>query len=124
MELELFRTYNPEGTNGKILPQGRRIPYGIELPWENNHAQVLCLPEGRYELEKSWSPKFLRHLRIMGVEDHDFILIHPANDAMHDLKGCMLRSIFIWPRKRKRLHPALGGIGQSKPVFLTIKKDI
>jgi len=52
MELELIRTYHWSGTNGKILFQGRLITYCIELPWQNNHARVSCIPEGRYELKK------------------------------------------------------------------------
>jgi hypothetical protein len=64
MELELIRTYYPTGTNGKIQYQGRLMMYSIELPWKENHAQVSCIPEGRYELVKRWSPKFNRHLRV------------------------------------------------------------
>ena len=82
MELELIRTYYWSGTNGKILFQGRLITYCIELPWQNNHARVSCIPEGRYELKKRWSLKFRRHLQVMNVVRRDGILIHPANDAL------------------------------------------
>ncbi|MDP9042340.1 MAG: DUF5675 family protein, partial [Bacteroidota bacterium] len=67
MELELIRTYYWSGTNGKILLHGRLIVYTIELPWQNNLARVSCIPEGRYELRKRWSPRFLRHLQVMNV---------------------------------------------------------
>ena len=132
MELELLRTYYPMGTNGKILLQGRRISYCIELPWKNNHAQVSCIPEGRYELEKRWSPKFLRHLQVMDVKDRDYILIHPANDALHELRGCIAPVSFLTgPGKgigsrvalKKLATLVFAALDQSKPVFLTIKKD-
>jgi hypothetical protein len=132
MELELLRTYYPEGTNGKILIEGKLISYGIELPWKNNHARVSCIPEGRYELEKRWSPKFLRHLQLMDVKDRDYILIHPANDALHELKGCIAPVSFLTgPGKGTGSRVALkklttlvfAALDQSKPVFLTIKQD-
>ena len=132
MELELLRTYCPMGTNGKILLQGRWISYCIELPWKNNHAQVSCIPEGRYELEKRWSPKFLRHLQVMHVKDRDYILIHPANDALHELRGCIAPVSFLTgPGKGTGSRVALkkltalvfAALDQSKPVFLTIKQD-
>ena len=132
MELELLRTYYPMGTNGKILLQGKLISYCIELPWKNNHAQVSCIPEGRYELEKRWSPKFLRHLQVMDVKDRDYILIHPANDAMHELRGCIAPVSFLTgPGKGTGSRVALkkltalvfAVLDQSKPVFLTIKQD-
>ena len=89
MELELIRTYYLSGTNGKILSQGSLITYTIELPWKDNLAQVSCIPEGRYELVKRWSPKFNRHLRVKEVPQRKDILIHPANDALQELKGCI-----------------------------------
>ena len=89
MQLELIRTYNPEGTNGKIFLNGRLMMYSIELPWKENHAGVSCIPEGTYELMKRWSPKFGRHLLIMNVPQRNYILIHPANDALQELKGCI-----------------------------------
>jgi Family of unknown function (DUF5675) len=132
MELELLRTYYPEGTNGKILSQGGLIAYCIELPWKNNLTQVSCIPEGRYELEKRWSPKFLRHLQVMDVEDRDLVLIHPANDALHDLKGCIAPVSFLTaPGKgigsrvalKKLTALVFAALDQCKPVFLTIKKE-
>jgi hypothetical protein len=89
MELELVRTYFPSGTNGKILHEGRLLIYSIELPWKNNHARVSCIPEGCYELVKRWSPKFHRHLLVKDVPLRSGILIHPANDALQELKGCI-----------------------------------
>ena len=89
MELELIRTYLPAATNGKILYQDRLMMYSIELPWKNNHTRVSCIPEGTYELVKRWSPKFNRHLQVLNVPKRNSILIHPANEALHELKGCI-----------------------------------
>ena len=132
MELELIRTYFDLGTNGKILALGRLITYTIELPWLDNLTQISCIPEGRYELVKSWSPKFNRHLQIMNVSRRSNILIHPANDALHELKGCIAPvSLITGVGKGNRSWMALesltslvyGALDQLDPVFLTIKTD-
>src|SRR5271154_2085768 len=95
MELELIRKYFAEGTNGQILFQERLVTYTIELPWKNNQARVSCIPEGKYELVKRWSPKFGRHLQVMNVPGRELILIHPANEALCELKGCIAPVLFI-----------------------------
>jgi len=76
MELELIRTYYLSGTNGKILFSGCLMMYSIELPWEENRARVSCIPEGKYELVKRWSPKFNRHLQLMDVPQRESIRGH------------------------------------------------
>jgi hypothetical protein len=132
MELELIRTYYFSGTNGKILAQGSLITYTIELPWKENLAQVSCIPEGRYELVKRWSPKFNRHLQVMNVSQRENILIHPANDAMHELKGCIAPvSLITGVGKGIRSRMALevltslvyGALDRHDHVFITIKSD-
>ncbi|HZZ74739.1 MAG TPA: DUF5675 family protein, partial [Puia sp.] len=133
MELELIRTYYWSGTNGKILFQGRFIVYTIELPWQNNHARVSCIPEGRYELKKRWSPRFLRHLQVMNVVRRDYILFHAANDALRELKGCIAPvSSLTGAGKGLRSRTALqaltglvyGALDQHDPVFITIKSIV
>src|ERR1700759_317941 len=132
MELELIRTYYPAGTNGKIQYQHRLMMYSIELPWRDNLAQVSCIPEGRYELVKRWSPKFNRHLQVMNVSQRENILIHPANDAMHELKGCIAPVSFITGvGKGLRSRMAMESLtrlvydvlDQHSHVFITIKSD-
>jgi hypothetical protein len=132
MELELIRTYYPQGTNGKIQYQNRLMVYTIELPWKENLAQVSCIPEGRYELIKRWSPKFNRHLQVMNVSQRENILIHPANDAMHELKGCIAPvSLITGVGKGLRSRMALetltrlvyDALDQHDLVFITIKSD-
>ena len=69
MELELIRTYYPNGTNGEIFLDGKRLCFSIELPWNNNHSQTSCIPEGKYELKIRYSQKFRWHLRLDNVRD-------------------------------------------------------
>jgi hypothetical protein len=132
MELELIRTYYPEGTNGRIQYQDRLMIYSIELPWKENLAQVSCIPEGRYELVKRWSPKFNRHLQVVNVSQRKNILIHPANDATHELKGCiapvsLITGVGKGIRSRKAMEIltslVYGALDQHDPVFITIKSD-
>jgi Family of unknown function (DUF5675) len=133
MELELIRTYYPAATNGKILYQDRLMMYSIELPWKNNHTQVSCIPEGKYELVKRWSPKFNRHLQVLNVPKRNSILIHPANDALKELKGCIAPvSIITGAGMGLRSRMALetltslvyGALDRREQVFLIIKSDI
>ncbi len=132
MELELIRTYYPDGTNGKILYKGRLMMYSIELPWKENQAGVSCIPEGRYELVKRWSPKFDRHLLVLNVPQRKYILIHPANEALQELKGCIAPVCLITGagkgiRSRKALKTLMGLVGgaldRHEQVFLIIKSD-
>jgi len=132
MELELIRTYHLAGTNGKILLQNRLMMYSIELPWKDNRARGSCIPEGRYELAKRWSPKFDRHLLLMNVPGRKLILIHPANNALQELKGCIAPvSLITGAGKGIRSRLALetltglvyGALDRHDQVFLNIKSD-
>lgn len=89
MQLELIRTYHPQGTNGILLLKGKRVCFTIELPWKNNQSRISCIPEGRYELKKRYSPRFGWHILVVNVPARSFILIHAANDAGKELKGCI-----------------------------------
>lgn len=89
MELELIRTYFPNGTNGVLLHKGKRVCSSIELPWLDNKKRVSCIPEGRYELTKRYSIRFGWHLLVNNVVDRSYILIHAYNDALKESKGCI-----------------------------------
>ena len=89
MELELVRRYHAEGTNGDLYVNGVRQCFTIELPWLNNQRRISCIPEGRYLLQKRYSPKFNWHIEVLHVKGRSGILIHPANDALKELKGCI-----------------------------------
>lgn len=89
MVLVLLRIYFPEGTQGILEWNGTLVCYTIELPWLNNQKWVSCVPEGEYVLQQRFSLKFQWHLHLMNVPGRDLILIHPANDARKELRGCI-----------------------------------
>jgi hypothetical protein len=89
MVLVLSRTYFPEGTNGKLACDGQFICCTIELPWRENEKRVSCIPEGYYLLRKRYSRKFQWHIEVVAVKKRSSILLHPANNAMSELNGCI-----------------------------------
>lgn len=89
MEIMLKRCYYPEGTNGSIQYADHHICETIELPWEGNLRQRSCIPEGRYRLSTWYNPGKGKRLVVMDVPGRDGILIHCANDALAELKGCI-----------------------------------
>jgi len=89
MTLVLQRKYGAQGTNGTITYRGEHICHTIELPWYNNIPRLSCIPEGRYKLEKRMYSKHGEQIGIPAVLGREAILIHPANDAMRDLSGCI-----------------------------------
>jgi hypothetical protein len=95
MKLELIRTYYRNGTNGDLLLNGEKICSTIELPWKENKSQVSCIPEGSYELRKRYTPRFGKHFILMNVPNRSFILLHAANDALKEIKGCIAPVSFL-----------------------------
>lgn len=89
MDLLLQRTYQKDGTNGELTINGKRVCYTIELPWKQNRSRISCIPEGRYELRKRYTTRFGWHLLVVNVPGRDWILIHAANDALKEIKGCI-----------------------------------
>lgn len=89
MNLELIRTYFPEGTNGTLLFNGAVVCSTIELPWKNNEPRISCIPEGKYGLMKRYSLHHKWHFELKDVPGRQLILIHPANDAASELLGCI-----------------------------------
>ncbi|HEY4148593.1 MAG TPA: DUF5675 family protein [Chitinophagaceae bacterium] len=111
MELQLLRTYFAGGTNGELCCDGRRLCYTIELPWKDNTARVSCIPSARYRLAKRYNPKFGRHLQVLDVPDRQCILIHPANNALSELEGCIAPVTILTGE---------GKGGQSRIAFLRL----
>jgi hypothetical protein len=89
MVLTLTRKYFPDGTNGKLECEGKFLCNTIELPWKENEKRVSCIPEGEYFLRKRYSRKFSWHLELVAVENRTLILMHPANNALRELNGCI-----------------------------------
>lgn len=132
MELELIRTYHPRATNGILLLAGKRVCYTIELPWKNNKCLVSCIPEGRYEIRKRYSPRFGWHLLLVNVPARQCILLHPANDALKELKGCIApvtsllapgKGILSKMAVNKLLAILSPALDYRQPVFLIIKSN-
>ncbi|WP_206367109.1 DUF5675 family protein [Sphingobacterium sp. SGG-5] len=87
--LVLQRIYGAQGTSGSITFRGEHICHTIELPWCNNIPRLSCIPEGRYKLEKRKYTKHGEQIGIPAVLGREAILIHAANHAMKQLRGCI-----------------------------------
>lgn len=129
MELLLKRTYHTKGTNGQLFVNEQPFCYTIELPWKDNKSRVSCIPENTYNLVKRHSEKFRNHLLVENVPNRSLILIHPANNALLDLQGCIAPvSILTAPGcglgSRIVFNPLLQLVYQQlakqQPVTLTI----
>lgn len=129
MELELIRSYDPEGTNGELV---LKVSNTIELPWLQNQRNVSCIPEGRYELKKRVTQKRGQHLLVVNVKGRDGILFHPANDAKKELRGCIAPvTILTGPGRGSQSRLAneklkalvLEALERKEKVFITIKSN-
>ncbi|MCH8535432.1 MAG: DUF5675 family protein [Flavobacteriaceae bacterium] len=87
--LQLFRSQFQEGTYGALFLDGEFICFMIELPWRDNQRRISCIPDGNYPIQKRYTPKFKNHLLVEHVPNRSGILIHPANNALKELLGCL-----------------------------------
>lgn len=129
MELQLFRNQFEGGTNGALFYQGKFICFMIELPWKENARNVSCIPDGRYELALWYTDRYKHHLVVKNVPGRSGILVHPANDAAKELRGCLapvthLTGIGTGVLSRKALDKLLLFIERCRmkkePLYLTI----
>jgi len=131
MELLLKRTYYPSGTNGTIYIDGVRICHSIELPWLNNKPGRSCIPEGTYELRKRRSPKYGDHYWLQDVPGRKYILVHPANHATKELRGCIAPVLYLAGEGRgtysrlalKSLQALIDEVIEREKVFIKITSD-
>jgi len=89
MVIELQRLYRDGWTDGLIFIKGVLLCRSIELRWANNERNVSCVPEGVYPVAIIQHPKFGECLQINGVKGRSGILVHVANDAQKELRGCI-----------------------------------
>ena len=89
MVIELQRLYQDGWTDGLIFIKGIMLCRSIELRWANNERNVSCVPEGVYPMAIIQHPKFGECLQINGVKGRSGILVHVANDAQKELRGCI-----------------------------------
>lgn len=87
--IQLQRIYHHRGVNGILRINGDIVCYTIELPWLDNRQNASCIPEGRYQLLARKSKNNGNHLWLQNVPDRSLILIHPANNAARELRGCI-----------------------------------
>lgn len=128
----LHRAYFEEGTNGALFNSDRFLCHTIELPWNYNKRNISCIPEGVYEIEPRFSKRFKHHLILKGVKGRSFILLHPANDALKELQGCIspvtyLSGIGKGVYSRDAMQKLLSLVYQAKDrketILLTIKSQ-
>ena len=123
MELELIRTYFPDGTNGEFFFNGIRVCSSIEFAWKNNQHRISCIPEGMYELRKRHTAERGWHLILANVPGRELILIHAANDANIELQGSIAPvSILIAEDKGSQSRNALAKINDIVFPVLDKKK--
>ena len=99
---------------------------------DNNEFRVSCIPEGTYCLQLRQSPRFGTHLLVKEVPGRSLILIHTANDALQELKGCIapvvtLRGEGKGDQSKVALQQLMKVVKlplqKGQPVFLTIQKS-
>ena len=96
MKAVLSREYTPIQTLGRlVLFDGNKVRLQIltlELPDNGNQKNVSCIPEGKYEVHRIYSPRFGKCFHIQDVQDvpgRSEILIHKGN-YNKDTHGCIL----------------------------------
>ena len=134
----LYIAKEPDGNNpglGQPLTKGLQICDTLEPTWRDyaNGAYKVkgrsAIPEGRYAVVISWSPKFKQWLPILlGVPKFEGIRIHAGNTS-EDTEGCILVGknkmvgqvvdSRIWVHRLKQKIVEAKGRGES--VWITIK---
>ena len=88
MDVFLERQYKKDCTLGRFWVNDTAV-YTLELPWKNNQSGISCIPEGVYNVEKTYSPAFKKQLwLIKDVPNRSGIRIHATN-YVRELKGCI-----------------------------------
>lgn len=103
-----------QGTFGRIVAKALTLFTG-ELPWRGNAPSISCVPPGTYSAAFTHSPRFGRHLYLVGVVPHrSGIRVHPANFMGAADKGyrCQLNGCIALGEK-------LGWMGGQKVVLLS-----
>ncbi len=134
MELVIYRSYKTRGTNGVLYAVGVEDPicYTIELPWKHNQPRISCIPEGRYRVVQRSSLRLGKHLHLTDVPERSLILIHPANNALQEIKGCIApvtklsgEGVGCFSKKafEKLMHIAEAAFARKEPIYLTLRGD-
>lgn len=92
-------TFTPESTISEVAVDGEREGYMLEdcvrevegAPVEEWKVKgATAIPQGRYRVERTMSPRFHRMLPLLvGVPGFSGVRIHPGNTS-EDTEGCLL----------------------------------
>lgn len=132
MNITIKRIYHGDaGTNGDLYIDGVLRCHTIELPWLNNTPKLSCIPEGTYKVEKFFSGHLGPCLHVKNVPNRAAILIHSANNAIKELRGCIapvtyLEAPGIGSKSKMQLmdilQKAFPVLDKGEDVTLTIQK--
>lgn len=97
LRMVISRKYNDKETTGQgVVFDGDTTVFEfktLELPELGNQHNISCIPEGKYEVHKIFSPRRGSCFQVMEVPDRTAILIHIGNYATGkkiDTQGCIL----------------------------------
>jgi hypothetical protein len=133
MELTIQRSYFKEGTNGVLFLNQAFFGFTIELPWKNNLKNISCIPEGTYQLKPRFSEQFKQHLILQNVDQRNLILIHSANHATRELKGCIApvsyltgigKGLYSKPLLDKLISSCYQALDRKEIIEITIKSSL
>ena len=89
MVIELQRLYRDQWTEGIMMIRGVIVCRSIELRWAGNEKEQSCIPEGQYPVTIIRHARYGECLQVSGVQGRSGILVHVANDARKELRGCI-----------------------------------
>lgn len=93
MKAVISREYGKMQTLGRLIVfDGKEILLKVltlELPDLGNQKNISCIPEGKYEVHRIYSPKFGNCFHLQDVPGRSAILIHRGNYTK-DTMGCIL----------------------------------
>lgn len=130
--LVLKRIYLDKAVHGRLYVGDELLACTIELPWKQNAKRISCIPEGIYTLRRRYSEKFKWHLVLLEVPERSGILIHPANDALKELQGCIAPVTAITEvgkgsnsrNAMQKVMTAFNQLNTEKPVTIHITREM
>lgn len=130
--LVLKRIYLDKAVHGRLYVGEELLACTIELPWRQNAKRISCIPEGVYTLRRRYSEKFKWHLVLLEVPERSGILIHPANDALKELQGCIapvtaFTEVGKGSNSRNAMQKVMTAFNQlntKKPVTIHITREM
>jgi hypothetical protein len=98
MKVVISRKYGPMQTTGRmvVFDDDKVVMQccSLELPDNGNLKNVSCIPEGKYEVSKIYSPTKGKCFLLNSVPNRSEIMIHKGN-YKDDTRGCILVGSFF-----------------------------